>query len=184
LEEKGNRTRNLDILGDIFEAFLGAMFLDMNKIQVADEHDWFKNIFIVGPGFQMAQKFLESVFERHIDWTGLIQTNNNYKNQLQERIQKEFKVTPHYLEINADKDTGYTMGVYLCLGQPIHSVHFTNAIPVSGQGDLNEYPTFQSIIDHVAANKKIFVLLGVGTHKKKKKAEQQACEEALKFVIS
>jgi hypothetical protein len=75
----------------------------------------------------MAQKFVENIFEKHIDWIALIQNDDNYKNILQVKIQKEFKVTPHYLEIEHDPENGYRMGVYLCLGQPIHAVNLHHA---------------------------------------------------------
>ena len=71
-EEKKTRT-NLKKLGCLFESFIGALFLDFNKIVVNDEEGWFQDIFITGPGFQMAQKFIETVFEKHIDWIALIQ---------------------------------------------------------------------------------------------------------------
>ena len=34
---------------------------------------WFKNVFVTGPGFQIAQIFIESIFEKHVDWMKLIQ---------------------------------------------------------------------------------------------------------------
>ena len=95
-EEKKIRT-NLKKLGCLFESFIGAVFLDFNKIEVHDDEGWFQNMFVTGPGFQMAQKFIESIFEKHIDWVALIQNDDNYKNILQVKVQKEFKVTPHYL---------------------------------------------------------------------------------------
>ena len=86
------------------------MFLDFNKIKVEDEHEWFKNVFVCGPGFQMVQIFVESVFEKHVDWINLIKNDDNFKNILQVKIQKEFKVTPDYLEISEhDPDIGYHM---------------------------------------------------------------------------
>jgi dsRNA-specific ribonuclease len=81
-EEKKIRT-NLKKLGCLFESFLGALFLNFNKIDVKDEEGWFKNIFVTGPGFQIAQKFVENIFEKHIDWIALIQNDDNYKNILQ-----------------------------------------------------------------------------------------------------
>ena len=63
-EGKQIRT-NLKKLGCLFESFIGAMFLDFNKINIQDEHDWFKNVFVCGPGFQMVQIFVESVFEKY-----------------------------------------------------------------------------------------------------------------------
>ena len=119
-EEKKTRT-NLKKLGCLFEAFLGALFLDFNKITIKDEDDWFKNVFVTGPGFQIAQIFVESIFEQHVNWTDLLQNDDNYKNILQVLIQKEFKTTPVYVEISPhDDDEGYHMGVYLCLGQDAH----------------------------------------------------------------
>jgi dsRNA-specific ribonuclease len=38
----------------------------------------------------MAQTFVENVFEKHVDWTNLINNDDNYKNKLQVIIQKEF----------------------------------------------------------------------------------------------
>ena len=113
-EEKKIRT-NLKKLGCLFEALIGALFLDFNKVVVKDEENWFQSMFVTGPGFQMAQKFVENIFEKHIDWIALIQNDDNYKNILQVKIQKEFKVTPHYLEMEHDLELGYKMGVYLCL---------------------------------------------------------------------
>ena len=91
-EEKKTRT-NLKKLGCLFEAFLGALFLDFNKISIDDEGDWFKNIFVTGPGFQIAQIFVESIFDKHVNWTDLLQKDDNYKNILQVMMRKEFKIT-------------------------------------------------------------------------------------------
>jgi dsRNA-specific ribonuclease len=86
-------------LGCLFEAFLGALFLDVNKIIIKDEDKWFENIFVTGPGFQMAQIFVEKIFEQHVDWTKLINTDDNYKNQLQVIIQKIKKLVMKWVYI-------------------------------------------------------------------------------------
>jgi dsRNA-specific ribonuclease len=174
-EEKKIRT-NLKKLGCLFESFIGALFLDFNKVVVKDHDNWFQTMFVTGPGFQMAQKFIENVFEKHIDWVALIQNDDNYKNILQVKIQKAFKVTPHYLEIDHDQELGYKMGVYLCLGQQIHNVVPSDAVNMSVHGD------FKSIQDFVNENGKAFIFLGEGQHKIKRKAEQIACNEALKVI--
>jgi len=174
-EEKKIRT-NLKKLGCLFESFLGALFLDFNKITVKDEEGWFQEMFVTGPGFQMAQKFIENIFETHIDWVELIQNDDNYKNILQVKIQKEFKVTPHYLEIEHDADTGYKMGVYLCLGQQIYNTNITQSVHVS------KFKSFEDIHHHMNSNGKILLFMGEGQHKIKRKAEQTACSEALKYV--
>ena len=177
-EQKQTRT-NLKKLGCLFESFLGALFLDFNKISVKDDENWFSDVFITGPGFQMAQVFIENVYEKHVDWINLIRNDDNYKNILQVRIQKEFKVTPDYLEMEEhNTETGNHMGVYLCLGQPIHSVHVNNALYI------DKFQGFQQIHQHMCDNSKIFINLGKGLHKIKKKAEQIACEEALRSLQS
>ena len=84
-ESKQIRT-NLKKLGCLFESFIGAMFLDFNKIQIHDEDKWFDNVFVCGPGFQMVQIFVESVFEKHVDWINLIKNDDNFKNILQVKI--------------------------------------------------------------------------------------------------
>ena len=174
-EEKKTRT-NLKKLGCLFEAFIGALFLDFNKISVKDEHGWFENVFPTGPGFQMAQIFIEKIFDLHVDFVKLVKTDDNYKNILQVKIQKEFKTTPDYLEINHDPETGYHMGVYICLNQQIHQVKHNEAIPFSAFGN------FANIQEKFQNEEPIFIYLSSGTHKIKKKAEQMACELALEVI--
>ena len=175
-EEKKIRT-NLKKLGCLFESFLGALFLDWNKYVVKDEDGWFQDLFVTGPGFQIVQRFIENIFEKHIDWTALIENDDNYKNILQVKIQKEFKVTPHYLEMEHDPETGYRMGVFLCLGQPIHNVHWKDAV------NFKEIRTF-SAIQSIASDQDgmAFIFMGEGTHKIKRKAEQQACANAIQDI--
>jgi dsRNA-specific ribonuclease len=191
-------------LGCLFEAFLGALFLDMNKIRLLpDGETWQPHIetktnhshtqthFITGPGFQMAQCFIESIFERHIDWTELIMRDDNYKNIFQEKLQKEFKLTPHYLEIplsslvkighliqktNIDLTdaTKYTMGVFLCLGQSIYNKKVEESMHISIVGK-----DIMDLVHYTETNTTVFICFGIGQNKLKKKAEQQACKEAL-----
>jgi dsRNA-specific ribonuclease len=174
-EDKKVRT-NLKKLGCLFESFIGAVFLDANKYVVNDDDNWFQNLFVTGPGFQIAQKFIENIFEQHIDWVALIQNDDNYKNILQVKVQKEFKVTPNYLEIEHNIDEGYKMGVYLCLGQPIYNLNPSQAIHINTLND------FKGVQEFIAQNGKIFLFLGEGHHKIKRKAEQIACLEALNIL--
>jgi dsRNA-specific ribonuclease len=176
-EEKKIRT-NLKKLGCLFESFLGALFLDFNKINIKDEEGWFQNVFVTGPGFQIAQKFVENIFERHINWIALIQNDDNYKNILQVKIQKEFKVTPHYLEIEHDLENGYKMGVFLCIGQAVYNFKPRDAI------HIDRLKTFQAINEYIQKYEKVFIYLGEGQHKIKRKAEQIACYEALQKINS
>lgn len=196
-EEKNTRN-NLKKLGCLFEAFIGAIFLDFNKIDIYDEQGWFHNTFICGPGFQMTQIFVENVFNKHVNWTKIIRIDDNYKNILQVMIQKEFKTTPDYLEIiddennsdisdNSDSvnivdnsmnivDKYFKMGVYLCLGKSIHTVNIDDALLFETFGN------FENIHNYYNENGSAFILIGIGTHKIKKKAEQLACESAINII--
>ena len=174
-EEKKTRT-NLKKLGCLFEAFLGALFLDFNKISINDEHEWFNNVFTTGPGFQMAQIFVENIYEKHVDWVSLIQNDDNYKNILQVKIQKEFKVTPEYLEISYSQDDGYNMGVYVCLGQNIHDADINSAL------DYKNIKSFDNIKKLLIDTPKLLIFFASSIHKIKKKAEQDACDKAIKII--
>jgi dsRNA-specific ribonuclease len=173
-EEKNTRN-NLKKLGCLFEAFLGALFLDFNKIEVSDDEGWFKNVFVSGPGFQMAQIFVEKIYESHVDWIELIKTDDNYKNILQVKIQKEFKTTPDYVELSRS-DLGYEMGVYISLGKPIHEFNIKDAI------DYSTLNSFQKIQDLYIEKNSLLIFLSKSTHKIKKKAEQSACHDAIQKI--
>jgi ribonuclease-3 len=178
-EEKNIRT-NLKKLGCLFEAFLGAIFLDYNRIDIKDEYGWFQNIFNCGPGLQMAQIFVEHVFEKHVDWTKLIANDDNYKNKLQVIIQKEFKITPDYVELQdkTDNDTDkiYIMGLYISFGQNIHNANIDDAV------EFKNLKTFKEIHNLLEHNSKLLIFITKSEHKIKKKAEQACCENAIKLI--
>ena len=126
----------------------------------------------------MAQIFVENIFEEHVDWIKLIKTDDNYKNILQVKIQKEFKITPDYLEIEHDIENGYTMGVFLCIGKSIHQQQISDAIPIE------KFKNFSKIKEYLLENESVFIFLSSGTHKIKKKSEQIACEKIIKYLES
>jgi len=181
--EEKNIRNNLKKLGCLFEAFIGAIFLDFNRISIKDEYGWFENVFNCGPGLQMAQIFVENVFEKHVDWTNLINNDDNYKNKLQVIIQKEFKITPDYVELKTpkmddddDNDKLYVMGLYICFGQNIHNARINNAVSFDKLG------SFKAIHEVLEKQDKLLVFLTKAEHKIKKKAEQIACDQAIKLI--
>tara|TARA_B110000008_G_scaffold274708_1_gene310904 strand:- start:1744 stop:2856 length:1113 start_codon:yes stop_codon:yes gene_type:complete len=204
-EEKKTRT-NLKKLGCLFESFLGALFLDFNKINIRDDEKWFDKVFVTGPGFQIAQIFVETVFDNHVNWNELLQTNDNYKNILQVMLQKKFQVTPHYVEISdPDDDEGYHMGVYLCINREAHTIdphhHRVKTLDNFTSEEINHYHTFEPTTE-VLENIKLaweehiglkivsanidengwVIFLGESKHKIKKKAEQEACRLAVEKI--
>jgi dsRNA-specific ribonuclease len=176
--EEKNIRGNIKKLGCLFEAFVGALFLDFNKQTIHDEDEWFDTVFMTGPGFQVAQIFIESIFEKHVNWIELIKNNDNYKNILQVKIQKEFKTTPYYKLLNYDLETGYTMGLYLAIGIEEHNIDVNSAI------GFEQFGSFDAITEYVSNNKSNSALIyfAESTHRKKKKAEQNACKIAIELI--
>lgn len=178
-EEKNIRT-NVKKLGCLFEAFLGALFLDANKIplKVLDTQtgkiDAMQSAFSTGCGFQVCQVFLHTVFERYVDWNTLIGTNDNYKNNFQVILQKEFKTTPEYIILEQGDDNSYTMGVFLVIGYE----NTPNDVSIANDFK-SEVKTFENIHNRIETDGKVMIFFAKGTHKTKKKAEQIACETAI-----
>jgi dsRNA-specific ribonuclease len=180
-EEKKTRT-NLKKLGCLFESFLGALFLDFNKISIHDDDKWFDNVFVTGPGFQIAQIFVESIFEKHVNWMELIQNDDNYKNILQVKLQKCFQVTPVYREVSDwDEEEGYHMGVYLCLNVKSHEFEPCDDNILKVEFFVNNNKPLDNIKQLLVDNpdKKMIIFLAEDKHKIKKKAEQSACKMAI-----
>jgi ribonuclease III len=67
---------NDNILEDVFESFIGALVLDQS--------------------YELASKFIISVIEKYVDFTEILMTDTNYKDQLSRYFQKSFKVYPIY----------------------------------------------------------------------------------------
>lgn len=186
-EEKKTRI-NLKKLGCLFESFIGAVYLDFDKIhskkinetqfqerKINDIND--DDIYMnTGLGFQYVQLFIENIFEKHINWIDLICNDDNYKNILQVKIQKEFKTTPYYLEINYDSDEGFEMGVFLALNIDIHNYNMNNYVL------LSSLKNFKYIQEYYEKNGSLLLLMGIGKHKIKRKAEMTACFQALKIL--
>jgi len=99
VEDRCNGRRNPRILEDIFESFIGALFLDFQR----DDR-----------GFAVANRFILRLLERNVDFTQLILHDNNYKDILLRYYQHNFQITPKYKEIKVDGPAHqrmFTMGV-------------------------------------------------------------------------
>lgn len=84
------------ILADVFEAMVGAIYIDR--------------------GFLIAKKFLEKIFEEKIPYIFEKELYLDPKSRFQEMAQEEFAVTPHYHVLNEegpDHDKEFTVGVYI-----------------------------------------------------------------------
>ena len=119
---------NLKKLGDIFEAFIGALWTDC------------------GNRFHIVHAFVTSVMEAYLDIEEAVNSLTNFKDLFQKYSQRELKCTPTYLMISNDPKK--------------------NEIKVVVCNDAGDH-------------------LGYGVGTTRKKAEQMACQEALKkFNVS
>ena len=161
-EDTGVRSNDKK-LGGLLEALVGALFVDVSERHKGE-----------GPAYEVCRKFVVSLIEKHVDWQRLMTENDNHKNTLQIMLQKEFKTTPTYVEVVGKNvaEAGYTMAVMLVLGDnpPKQSVPFSR---VKSFAKIHE-------LSNVLGGCRI--VLGVGRHAFKKKAEQQASFNALKAV--
>ena len=138
IEDKCKGRTSQHILEDMFEAFVGAMFLDFNEI---DNYNLLDN-FYSGIGFQICEKFIMHVIEEHVDFSELILKQSNYK----EMLNKYF------------------------------SEHFNSPINFSDptvEGGLNDRLYTVNVLNDE------YKIMGTGTGKSKKKAEQYACKDTL-----
>ena len=99
MEEICDGRSNLRILGSMFEAWIGALYL-----QEAD----------VGRGLQQCNDLLIKIIEKHIDFVQIIIEDTNYKDQLLRKFQSLYHQPPRYAEIavvGPSHDRIFTMGV-------------------------------------------------------------------------
>lgn len=95
VEDRCNGRTNLRILEDVFESFIGALYLDFNEKEL--EHPTME--FYSGLGFQVCQVFIISIIEELIDFSDLILNDYNFKDQLLRYFQQNYQQTPKYKQI-------------------------------------------------------------------------------------
>ncbi len=78
IDENKGRT-NTKVLEDTFEAFLGALFLDL--------------------GLENARAFILNIIESNLDFAELVSSNSNYKDTLIKYIQHNYGYVPRYCDV-------------------------------------------------------------------------------------
>ena len=74
IEDNCDGRNNKNILEDVFEAFIGAVYLDND--------------------YETVKKILLIIIEKYIDFTDIIVKNNNYKEQIIKYLQHNYKENP------------------------------------------------------------------------------------------
>tara|TARA_B110000285_G_C15117453_1_gene614999 strand:+ start:459 stop:1256 length:798 start_codon:yes stop_codon:yes gene_type:complete len=76
IEDKCSGRDNANILEDVLEAFIGAVYLDR--------------------GYQVAEDFIIKLIEKYVDFTDILLRDNNYKDQISRYFQQNFSIYPTY----------------------------------------------------------------------------------------
>lgn len=85
IDDNCNGRNNSNILEDIFEAFIGALYLDTNN-------------------YYLVEKFIINIIEKYIDFSDIILKDNNYKDQILRYFQHNYKVYPTYKTVKNSSD--------------------------------------------------------------------------------
>ena len=99
MEEVCDGRNNLRIMGSMFEAWFGALYLQEEE---------------PGRGLQQCHDLLVRILEEHIDFVQIIIEDTNYKDQLLRKFQTLYHVPPRYKEmevVGPPHDRMFTMGV-------------------------------------------------------------------------
>jgi len=99
-EDACNGRTNLKKLGDILEAFIGALWTDSNN------------------DFKVTSSFIISLVETYIDIPKILMNNRNFKEQLQKVCQGTYHYTPTYQMLSSAANV-YTMAAIDSKGKQI-----------------------------------------------------------------
>ena len=106
IEESQGRD-NYKTMEDIFEAFIGAIYMDFQNDEITITKS--KNIptpnsilLLSGAGFHIAEIWVVSIMEKHLDFAELIQSKTNFKDMLVRFMQHTYQDAPRFFEVSVD----------------------------------------------------------------------------------
>ena len=97
VEDKCGGRKSVKILEDVFESFIGALYLDFN-VQEISYYDFYSGI-----GFHICEKFLINLIESKVDFSDLIKNDYNYKDQLLRFFQHTYHKPPKYELVSSEQ---------------------------------------------------------------------------------
>ncbi len=98
--EEANGRNNYKIMEDIFEAFIGALYIDFQNEE--DKVILPKKIPLItlsGAGYYIVEKWIIYIIENYIDFSELIIQKTNYKDMLVSYMQHSMQDTPKFCEL-------------------------------------------------------------------------------------
>ena len=98
--EEANGRKNYKIMEDIFEAFIGALYIDFQTQEDAVKLPSKINLVpLTGAGYYIAEQWIIYIIENYIDFSELILQKTNYKDMLVNYMQQTFQDTPKFYEL-------------------------------------------------------------------------------------
>lgn len=110
IEESQGRS-NYKIMEDVFEAFIGAIYMDFSDTQVSMS----KTLSFMpqsGAGFHVAEQWIITILETYIDFADLIQQKTNFKDMLSQYMQHKYQDSPRFFEVNVQLRNGQKVFKY------------------------------------------------------------------------
>ena len=98
--EEANGRNNYKIMEDIFEAFIGALYLDFQSLE--DQvimPSKIRLIPLTGAGYYITETWIIYIIENYLDLSDLILQKTNYKDTLVNYMQQTFQYTPKFYEL-------------------------------------------------------------------------------------
>jgi dsRNA-specific ribonuclease len=97
--EANNGRTNKNILEDVFEAFIGAIYIDYNSLKI-NTSGKIPMLDGTGTGFQTVYKWIVGVIETFVDFTDLVKQKSNPKDKFVKQCQHNFQWTPKFYELD------------------------------------------------------------------------------------
>jgi len=98
--EEANGRNNYKIMEDIFEAFIGAIYIDFqtidDRVQLPSK---IKLEPLTGSGYFIAEQWIIYIIENYLDISDLILQKTNYKDMLINYMNQTYQFTPKFLEL-------------------------------------------------------------------------------------
>jgi dsRNA-specific ribonuclease len=170
LELKQDGRKDIKRLCDVFEAFVGAIYLDFNR----EKHGFLTN-FLSGPGFQVAEKFVINLIEHPdtlIDMTSLITDDGNYKIKFKNWLRRMRQTDPIYTVV-VTGDITVENGTHTNTATNTHT-HTSNT------NSANDQPIPWTV--RITSRRTRDQVLGQGQGRTQKDAEYAAALDALQKV--
>ena len=100
--EDKNKREDVKKLCDVFEAFMGALYQDVNGRTKEYRDIKFEGISNIG--FQVCESFYINIVEEEIDFEDIIANDSNHKSKLIQYYQHNFQITPTFKVLRKEAD--------------------------------------------------------------------------------